>query len=160
MEGEGEGYSFVSSNNTIVYSFVRKIEDGVRMNEGYSNRNFTSRISLSDTSSHTFTNCTFTNCTSSGNGGAISFSSSTTTTYTLTITSCTFTNCSANLHAGAVYCCNASSCVVSGCSFVNCNSCYGGCTYMYYISTCVGVKDSNISACTAMVVEETFHIVM
>ena len=35
MEGEGEGSSFVSSNNTIAYSYVRKIKDGVRMNEDY-----------------------------------------------------------------------------------------------------------------------------
>ena len=152
MEGEGEGYSFVSSNNTIVYSYVRKVDDRVRMNEEYKDTNYTSQISLNNTSSHTFINCTFTS-SSSAFGGAIYFNSSSTTTYTVTITSCTFTNCSVGLTGGAVYCSRASSCVVTGCSFVECKSTSddhsSGGIYMSDISRCAAVKDSNFSSCTA-----------
>ena len=155
MEGNnGRGYSFISSNNSFVecYGYRREIYDDMEMNEEYKNTNYTSRLSLSTSSSHTITNCTFTNCSSSGNGGAIYFDSST-YTYTVTITSCTFTDCSANF-GGAVFCYKASCCVVSGCSFVNCtatssSSTGGGGICMYSISTCAGVKDSNISSCTA-----------
>ena len=114
MEGNnGRGYSFISSNNTFIGCYH------MEMNEEYKDTNYTSRLSLNTSSSHTFTNCTFTNCS----GGAIYFWSFTSrTTYTLTITSCAFTNCSADYTEGAaIYCRNASSCVVNGCSFVRCH---------------------------------------
>ena len=43
-----------------------------------------------------------------------------------------------------------SSCVVKGCSFVNCNADkFGGGPYLAHLSLCTELKDSNISLCTA-----------
>ena len=152
QDNNGISYSFVSSNNSFVACYRNRLHPYMEeKNTDYKDTQYTSKLSLSSSSSHTFSNCTFIDCTDSWYGGAIYFNSSNTTTYTLTITSCTFTNCSASFTGGAVCCVYVSSCVVSGCSFVKCKSTreYGGALYMSRISSCAGVKDSNISSCTA-----------
>ena len=72
----GGGYSFVSNNNTFVECYrTQQLHPTVEVNSDYTNKNYTSRITLSNSSSHTITNCTFTGCGSSSNsGGAIRFS--------------------------------------------------------------------------------------
>ena len=164
VEGtNGFGYSFYCSNNTFMECNRRKrVREEKEMNGEYSNRNYTSRISLSNTSSHTITNCTFTGCkTTSTNvtdyayscGGALCFyRSSSSTVYSVSITDCIFTSCTAYGWGGAVYCDYASSCVVRGCSFVNCKNTSnggGGGIYIYESSLCAGVKESNFSSCTS-----------
>ena len=162
MDGNnGRGYSFISSNNTFVECYRNISRHYVEMNEEYKNTKYISRISLSNASSHTITNCTFTKCSTSTTdvseypsscGGALSFLSSSDTPYRVSITGCIFTSCTAYGWGGAVECLNASWCVVSGCSFDHCRSTYpegGGGMEIERISSCVGVKDSNISFCSA-----------
>ena len=153
MEGNnGRGYSFISNNNSFIECLRSKISHHMEVNEEYKNTNYTTRIVLDTSSSHTITNCTFTNCTSSGYGGAISFEPSSSSSCTLSITTCSFTNCSASRRGGAVYCYRASLSVVSGCSFVKSKAgsgYYGGGMCMYSIASCAGVKDSNFSSCTS-----------
>ena len=148
----GDGYVFVSNNNTFVECHRHRLLHyrDVEMNEDYSNENYTTRIVLSNASSHTVTNSTFTNCSSSNSSGGALYFSSYYCTYIITITNCTFTNCSASGYGGAIYCKYASSCIVNRCSFDTCtNSDGGGGIYIGYISSCANVKDSNFSLCSS-----------
>ena len=153
QENNGIGYSFTSSNNTFIECYRNRLYHDMDKNTDYNNQEYTTQLNLSTSASHSFNHCTFTDCTPSVyGGGAICFNPSTptTTTSTITISSCTFTGCTAG-NGGAVCCGYTSSCVVSGCSFVNCNatSYQGGSINLDHISTCAAVKDSNISSCKA-----------
>ena len=150
-EENEEVYSFICHNNTISHSYRSDLLNPVRTNEDYKDTNFTTRIVFNSSSSHTFTNCTFTSCASPTHGGAICFffssSSSSSHFSTIHITHCTFTNCSVDQIGHSVYCRYASSCVVSGCSFVNSKigSNGGGGVYLLNITSCVAVKDSSFT---------------
>ena len=62
------------------------------------------------------------NCSASDGGGAIYFSSGTSSN----VSGCSFVNCSNNYGGGAICFYSGTSGVVSGCSFVNCSNNYGG----------------------------------
>ena len=112
QQGTVSGYSLECSNSTFIECHRSQLHQEVEMNEDYSDESFASRISLSNTSSHTFINCTFTHCSttttnissSSSSGGALSFYSSSATIYRVTITHCIFTSCTAYGWGGAIYC--------------------------------------------------------
>ena len=159
MEGNGGGYSFECTNNTFRECQHYNLHRHAEMNPDYTDRSFTSRFGLSNSYSYTFTNCSFNRCYSSStsdpsaaNGGAICFRGSSYTYNTLTVTRCTFTSCYAYGHGGAIQSAYSASTVVTSCSLYNCSTVteyLGGGVSVAYHTSCVAVKDSNITSCTS-----------
>ena len=112
----------------------------------YENESFTSTRQLSSGTSYLFLSCNFTSCSTSGDGGGIYFSGSSSDNCTLI--QCIFSSCSASSWGAAFYIGSISRFFGEACTSTNCSAWGGSAGFLLNIRTCHILRYCTASSCT------------